>query len=161
FCTLAPTCVDPTPSMVVIARSPIEPTGSKQERTGSPSICTVHAPHRAMPQPNFVPVMPSTSRSTHKSGVSSATSTLCVFPFTLRLMARASSLTDEHEQTRRSPLLVRVEDVVLALYRHMACVPAIGGSRVGYHLAGRDVMVELGVSPAACVRKPLAVLLDE
>src|SRR5882762_8521398 len=43
----------------------------------------------------------------------------------------------------------------------MTYVPAIGGSRVGYHLAGRDVMVEERVSPAAGLRKSLAVLLDE
>src|SRR5262245_18763536 len=63
--------------------------------------------------------------------------------------------------TRDSTLLVRVEDVVLALHRYMACVPAVGFGLVGRHLAGRDVMVEEGVSPAAGLRKPLAVLLDE
>jgi len=41
------------------------------------------APHSAMPQPNFVPVMPSTSRNTQRSGVSPSTSTLCVFLLTL------------------------------------------------------------------------------
>src|SRR5437660_5099454 len=48
---------------------------------------------------------------------------------------------------RRSPLLVRVEDVVLALHRHMTCVPAVGFGLVGGHLAGRSVMVEERVSP--------------
>src|SRR5262245_41277589 len=62
-------------------------------------------------------------------------------------------------QTRRSPLLVWMKDVVLRLHRHMACVPAIGCSRVGYKLVGRGVIVEQGISPAARVRKPLAVLL--
>jgi hypothetical protein len=33
------------------------------------------APQSAMPQPNFVPVKPSTSRNTHKRGVSPSTST--------------------------------------------------------------------------------------
>ena len=54
--------------------SPTAPTGSRQERTGLPSICTVQAPHCAMPQPNFVPVMPSMSRSTHSSGMSAGAS---------------------------------------------------------------------------------------
>src|SRR5262245_15700180 len=40
-----------------------------------------------MPQPNFVPVRPRTSRSTHKSGVSSSTSTLCSAPLTLMVIA--------------------------------------------------------------------------
>ena len=37
--------------------------GVMHERVATPSICTVQAPHSAMPQPNFVPVMPSTSRN--------------------------------------------------------------------------------------------------
>src|SRR6476646_4580740 len=74
FCTFAPTGEAPTPSMVVTARSRTAPTGSMQERTGLPSTCTVHAPHCAMPQPNFVPVMPRTSRSTQSSGISGGAS---------------------------------------------------------------------------------------
>jgi hypothetical protein len=31
-------------------------TGVTQERTASPSRCTVQAPHRDIPQPNFTPV---------------------------------------------------------------------------------------------------------
>src|SRR5258705_13779868 len=62
---------------------------------------------------------------------------------------------------RGSTLLVRVEDVVLRLHGHMAYVPAVGFGLVGCHLAGRGVMIEESVSPAAGLRKPLAVLLDE
>jgi hypothetical protein len=40
----------------------------------TPSMCTVQAPHWAMPQPNLVPVKPSVSRSTHSNGVSGSTS---------------------------------------------------------------------------------------
>ena len=58
---------------------PMLSIGVMQDRVATPSTCTVQAPHSAMPQPNFVPVMPSTSRSTHRSGVSPSTSTLCVF----------------------------------------------------------------------------------
>jgi hypothetical protein len=36
-----------------------------------------------VPQPYFVPVIPSTSRNTHSSGVSPSTSTLCFVPLTL------------------------------------------------------------------------------
>ena len=38
------------------------------ERTGLPSRWIVQAPHKAVPQPNFVPVMASTSRNTHNRG---------------------------------------------------------------------------------------------
>jgi len=57
----------PMPSIVVTARLPVAPTGNRQERTGLPSICTVQAPHCAMPQPNLVLVMPSTSRAAPKA----------------------------------------------------------------------------------------------
>src|SRR3569833_4493676 len=53
-------------------------TGIWQDQIGRPSRCTVHAPHCAMPHPNFVPVMPSTSRNTHNSGMLSGTSTVFV-----------------------------------------------------------------------------------
>jgi hypothetical protein len=62
-----------------------------QERAGAPSICTVQAPHSAMPQPNFVPVIPSTSRKTHNRGVSPSTSTIRLTPLTLIVVAIITS----------------------------------------------------------------------
>src|SRR6202521_4324535 len=62
-----------------------------QERVGAPAICTVQAPQSAIPQPNFVPVMPSTSRNTQSSGVSPSTSTLCALPLTLMVKAMVLS----------------------------------------------------------------------
>src|ERR1700682_2031191 len=56
------------------------------ERTAFPFTCTVHAPHSAIPQPNFVPVMPSVSRKTHSSGISGLTSTACGLPFKVNLI---------------------------------------------------------------------------
>src|SRR5277367_6788458 len=66
--------------MVVICRPTTELTGTEQERVATPSICTVQAPHCAMPQPYFVPVNPIVSRNTHSSGVSSSTSTVWTLP---------------------------------------------------------------------------------
>src|SRR5262249_40854981 len=60
-------------------------TGVMQDRIGRPSRCTVHAPHSATPQPNFVPVRPTTSRSTHRSGMSSGTSSSCSCPLITNL----------------------------------------------------------------------------
>jgi hypothetical protein len=51
----------------------------------------MQAPHSAMPQPNFVPVMPSTSRNTHKSGVSPSTSTVRSTPLILIVVAMSTS----------------------------------------------------------------------
>src|SRR4030088_1453978 len=65
--------------------------GVMQERVATPSTCTVQAPHSAMPQPNFVPVMPSTSRRTQSNGVSPSTSALCMFSLTLMVKAMMSS----------------------------------------------------------------------
>ncbi|MNN45434.1 hypothetical protein D3C81_1597700 [compost metagenome] len=73
--------------MVVTSAPTMLLTGITQERTAAPFMCTVQAPHRAMPQPNLVPVMPSTSRSTQSSGVSGSTSTLCSVPLIFRVRA--------------------------------------------------------------------------
>src|SRR5215468_1717681 len=70
-------------SIVVTCDCPMLSIVVMQERVGAPSTCTVQAPHSAIPQPNFVPVKPSTSRSTHNSGVSPSTSTLWMVPLTL------------------------------------------------------------------------------
>src|ERR1700726_4421002 len=72
-------------------------TDVTQERAGAPSTCTVQAPHSAMPQPNFVPVMPSTSRSTHSKGVSPSTSTERFAPFILSMKAMCHSIRDQGE----------------------------------------------------------------
>jgi hypothetical protein len=48
------------------------------------------APHCAMPQPNFVPVMPRTSRNTQRRGVSLSTSTVRLTPLTVIVLAIAA-----------------------------------------------------------------------
>src|SRR6267143_1933633 len=75
-----PAGVAPMASIVVMRLPAAAETGVMQERTGLPSRWIVHAPHKARPQPNFVPVIPSTSRSTQSNGVSSSTSTLRALP---------------------------------------------------------------------------------
>jgi hypothetical protein len=75
--------------MVVICLPSAALIGSEQERTApEPSICTVQAPHWAMPQPYLVPVSPICSRNTHNSGVLGSTSTLCACPLTVRRAIR-------------------------------------------------------------------------
>src|SRR5262249_48533972 len=59
------------------------PTRMEQERCTSSLMCTEQAPHGAMPQPYFVPVRPTCSRITHKSGVSGSTSTSRILPLIL------------------------------------------------------------------------------
>src|SRR5579864_9769293 len=76
--------------MVVTLRAPTALTGVTHERTGSPARCTVQAPHRALPQPYFVPVSPSLSRSTHSSGMSPSTSTERSLPLTFSLIMNAA-----------------------------------------------------------------------
>src|ERR1700752_3943697 len=75
--------------MAVISESPTVSIVVTQERMGTPSRCTVQAPHSAMPHPNFVPVMPNTSRKTQRSAVSPSTSTTYAFPLTLIPNAKA------------------------------------------------------------------------
>ena len=48
--------------------------------TDAASRCTVHAPHSAMPQPNLVPVRPTTSRMAHSRGIFGSASKLVGLP---------------------------------------------------------------------------------
>src|ERR1700682_3211465 len=77
--------------MVVMALLPMLSMVVMQERVAAPSTCTVHAPHCATPHPNFVPVMPSTSRSTQSRGASPSTSTVRLTPLILIVVAIAVS----------------------------------------------------------------------
>src|SRR3954453_23968557 len=80
--------------MVVTCELPMLSIGVTQDRVATPSMCTVQAPHSAAPQPNLVPVMPSTSRRTQSNGVSPSTSALCAVPLTLMLKAMLGSPFD-------------------------------------------------------------------
>src|SRR5579872_3056080 len=61
-----------------------------------------------------------------------------------------------------SPLLIRVEDIVLRLHDRMARVSTVNDTvLVRRKRIGRGVVVERHVSPSAGGRKTLAVLLDE
>src|SRR3979411_683714 len=75
----------PSASIVVTLRAPTVLTGVTHARTGLPSRWTVHAPHWAMPQPNFVPLRSRTSRNTHSRGMSAGTSTGDDFPLTFNV----------------------------------------------------------------------------
>src|ERR1041385_280920 len=71
-------------SMVVISAPPTLLMLVTHDRIALPSRCTVQVPHSAMPQPNFVPVSPSTSRKYHSSGRSGSPSKERSTPFTFR-----------------------------------------------------------------------------
>jgi hypothetical protein len=68
--------------------------GVRQERTGCPFRWTVQAPHWPIPQPYLAALRSRMSRSTHSSGMSEGTSTVCEFPFT----ARAKGIVLPHFQ---------------------------------------------------------------
>ena len=86
FCTGCDAFGD-RPSMVTIfsVAETLE-TGRTQLRVGTPSMCTVQAPHCAMPQPYLVPVRPSCSRRTHSSGVSASAWNSRGLPLTLSVV---------------------------------------------------------------------------
>src|SRR5437763_16204196 len=77
--------------MVVTFFAPTFDTGIPHERTATPSIWTVQAPHCCSPHPNFVPVKPIASRITQSSGVSGLTSTSYCLPFTVNEIIGSSS----------------------------------------------------------------------
>src|ERR1700682_287152 len=70
-----------------------------QERAASPLMCTVQAPHKPAPQPNFVPVLSSVSRSTQSSGISGLTLTVSDFPFRTKVMAMGILLAARSNRT--------------------------------------------------------------
>src|SRR2546422_6910542 len=70
--------------MVVTSSPAARDTAATQDRTASPSRCTVQAPHCAMPQPYFVPVSPRFSRRTQSRGVAGSTSRSTRRLFTLK-----------------------------------------------------------------------------
>src|SRR5690242_17213850 len=78
--------------MVVILALVTAATGVEHERIAAPSASTVQAPHCAMPQPYFVPVSISSSRSTHKSGVDGSDCTATGRPLMLSVVAMRASL---------------------------------------------------------------------
>src|SRR5262245_41441063 len=71
--------------MVVMSAPATADTGVTHERVATPFTCTVQAPQCAPPQPNLVPFMSNTSRSTQSSGISLGTSTVVDFPLTLNV----------------------------------------------------------------------------
>src|SRR5215471_11121968 len=62
-----------------------------QERIASPLRCTVQAPQSATPQPNFVPVRPSSSRKYHMRGIDGSPSNVRPCPLTVTLTIRPSA----------------------------------------------------------------------
>src|SRR5260370_35480660 len=81
--------------MVVIRLPTAAATGVTHDRVGFPSRWIVHAPQAAMPQPNFVPVKPTTSRSTHSTGMSAGTSTVSLRPCMFRVALTHSPWDDQ------------------------------------------------------------------
>src|ERR1700716_1317559 len=71
---------------------PISETCVWQEYARLPSICTMHAPHRPVPQPNLVPVSLRSSRITHNNGAAGGASAKVALPFTVKLVDMVSSL---------------------------------------------------------------------
>lgn len=75
-----------SPSIVVIAWPVAAATGVTHDRTAVPSRWTVHAPHCAIPHPNFVPVKPALSRIAQSSGMSGVTSSSRSTPLIFRVV---------------------------------------------------------------------------
>src|SRR5258708_1302171 len=77
-------------------------TGTEQERRTSPLMCTEQAPHCATPQPYFVPVRPTCSRMTHRSGVPASACTSRTLPLMLSF-AMDVLLRPDAESYMRNP----------------------------------------------------------
>src|SRR4030095_3106521 len=92
--------------MVVTACSAAATALNEHERTGWPSIHTVHAPHWPTPQPYFTPTRFRLSRSTHSSGVDGSTpSSRCSLPLTFSVSIRV--LHGDRERDHRIAVRTR------------------------------------------------------
>jgi hypothetical protein len=80
-------------SIVRMSLSAAELIGVMHERIASLFSCTVPAPQRAIPQPNFVPVSCRMSRTYHKRGMLGSPSKVRSIPFTLSFVAHRGFLT--------------------------------------------------------------------
>src|SRR5215472_12214975 len=91
FCSGCDESAD-SPSIVVTDLPAISETWVWHENARSPSICTMQAPHRPVPQPNLVPVSFSPSRITHNNGVAGGASVDAALPFTVKVVVIFFSL---------------------------------------------------------------------
>src|SRR5215468_9159828 len=91
FCSGCDESAD-SPSIVVTDLPAISETWVWHENARLPSICTMQAPHRPVPQPNLVPASFSPSLITHNNGVAGGASVDAALPFTVKVVVIFSSL---------------------------------------------------------------------
>src|SRR5688500_2401936 len=89
----------------MIGALPTADIGVEHDRTALPRMCTVHAPHWPMPQPNLVPFRLRTSLNTHSRGMSPGTSTVVAFPFTVKVNGIALTLRNKGRSRGTSAVL--------------------------------------------------------
>src|SRR5579862_7155029 len=87
-CTVVNRASLENPSIVVTFDPCAWSTGTRQLFTSVPSIITEHAPHSPSPQPSFVPVNPSSCRSTSSNLSIGYARTVFKSPFTVKVMSR-------------------------------------------------------------------------
>jgi hypothetical protein len=63
-----------------------EETGVMHDRIAWPFTITVHAPHWPSPHPNRGPRKPKSLRRIESSGVEGSTSSVCMLPFTFKVV---------------------------------------------------------------------------
>src|SRR5262249_34792459 len=106
FCSGCDESAD-NPSIVVTDLPAISDIWVWHENARLPSICTMQAPHRPVPQPNLVPVSLRSSRITHNNGVVGGASVDATLPFTVKLMAIVSLLENNPRLARSANRTVR------------------------------------------------------
>src|SRR5215472_17570157 len=131
--------------IVITERPPTSLMAVMQARAASPSTCTVQAPHSATPQPNFVPVIPNSSRRYQSSGIDGSPSNDCSSPLTrnltigLLLPFRASC--GPQRRCGPHPLLLHRKDPDDPALGHIVAEPDV--------LLRQRVLDALGVDPPA------------
>src|SRR4029450_7152664 len=105
------------PSSVVISAPCTDDTGRMHERTASPLIRTVQAPHWPNPQPNRGPCRSRSLQRAYTSGVDGSTSTACDLPLTRNVNALIGAVSlptpEKSSQPFARPARLLPEEILL------------------------------------------------
>src|SRR6266853_1933825 len=127
-----------------------------------PPICTVHAPHKAAPHPNLVPVIPRMSRSAHSNGMSSGPSIRTLRPLTftsaMSSLPCVVSVPRRTVRARCNPCLDELAKLLLGARRRNAPVPRL--PRPGDEWILGHVLMDLREAVSAVARRILDLRAD-
>ncbi len=146
-----------SPSMVVTSAPATVPMAVMHERAGVSFTWTVQAPHRPIPNPNLVPVSLMVSRRTHRSGVSSGTSTSRGRPLSVKVTMARSCYWRKSGGARKVRRRAYRAQGTHGRPRQPYCWHPIASPRVGPHIPLNTQRAERVLQATVCTSPSLSV----